>query len=89
MWMQCQMIKKRKTIEIKIKRLLYKLKLMISKNYNLQLLEFRKITIDDIFDDKYDDGFSWSRAYEYPLVIKTINKYYKSENYIHNTSWGV
>ena len=55
---------------------------------NLKVIEFRKILVSDIFDQQYDDGVSWSRVYEYPLVINILKKYYKKGDLIHNTSWG-
>ena len=57
-------------------------------NKNIKVVEFRKIVVSDIFDQQYDDGVSWSRAYEYPLVINILKKYYKKGDLIHNSSWG-
>ena len=54
----------------------------------MEVLEFRKITTDDFYDDFYNDGYAWSRVYEYPLVINEIKKYYIDGCTIHNTSWG-
>ena len=56
----------------------------------MKILEFRKITIDDQYNEKYNDGYAWSRVYEYQLVIDMINKYrgYNKEDLVHNTSWG-
>lgn len=54
----------------------------------MEVLEFRKITTNDCYDEYYNDGFSWSRVYEYPLVIREIRKYYKDGFMIHNSSWG-
>lgn len=56
---------------------------------NLEILEFRKINTNDLYDERFDDGYAWSRVYEYPLVLKIIDKYF-SDNKIslHNTSWG-
>jgi hypothetical protein len=55
-----------------------------------EVLEFRKINRNDIFDHSYNDGFAWSRIYEYPLVLNEIEKYFKDDKtiQIHNTSWG-
>jgi hypothetical protein len=55
----------------------------------MDVLEFRKIVIDDIYDSLYDGRGVWSRGYEYPLVISRINQHYTEHNStIHNTSWG-
>jgi hypothetical protein len=54
----------------------------------MEIKEFRKITKDDLYDNTYNDGYSWSRVYEYPLVIKAIEKYYRNGFLIHNSSWG-
>jgi len=52
----------------------------------MELLEFKKITLDDRVDKKYE---AWSRIYEYPLVMDILEKYNKIEQpKIHNTSWG-
>lgn len=56
----------------------------------LKVLEFRKITTSDVFDDFYNDGYAWSRIYEYPAVIsriKTLTPDYSNVK-IHNSSWG-
>ena len=56
---------------------------------NIEILDFRKINTNDIYDERFDDGYAWSRVYEYPLVLKIIDNYF-SDNKIslHNTSWG-
>jgi SAM-dependent methyltransferase len=56
----------------------------------MDVLEYRSISLDDEYDDYFNDGVSWSRVYEYPLVMNMINKYigYNKEHLIHNTSWG-
>lgn len=61
---------------------------MNSSSY--KLLDFRKINLQDETLDIFNDGVSWSRIYEYPLVLKKIKKEYsnKSDIKIHNTSWG-
>lgn len=56
----------------------------------MKLLEFRKLTTSDEYSEKYNDGFAWSRVYEYPLILNSLKKYY-GENRdikIHNSSWG-
>ena len=59
-----------------------------SKN-NMKILEYRYINTDDIYDMSYDDGYCWSRVYEYPLAINTILKHKDPDDvYMHNTSWG-
>jgi hypothetical protein len=55
-----------------------------------KILEFRKLTTSDVFDDYYNDGSAWSRIYEYPAVINRIKNLvpnYLSAS-IHNSSWG-
>ena len=52
----------------------------------MEILEFRKITTDDKYDQSYVGA--WSRVYEYPLVIDMIHKYASANPYIHNTCWG-
>jgi hypothetical protein len=56
----------------------------------MKVLEFRKITTNDEYNDYYNDGYAWSRVYEYQLVLDTILKNYGSDKSIsiHNTSWG-
>ena len=59
----------------------------------MDVLEFKKISLDHLHDEKWSN---WSRAYEYPLVIDYIKKYYKGSAIssplglplIHNSSWG-
>lgn len=52
----------------------------------MEVLEFRKIRVTDRVDTKYN---SWSRIYEYPLVLDILKKYnVTNESLIHNTSWG-
>jgi len=47
--------------------------------------DFRFLTLNDEFDNTY---LNWSRSYEYPYILKSIGKYIKTPNIIHNTSWG-
>lgn len=56
----------------------------------MELLEFRKLRPSDEYSDKYNDGFAWSRVYEYPLIFNLLKKYYGDDKdiSIHNTSWG-
>jgi len=54
----------------------------------MKVVEFRKLFISDKYSLKYDDGYAWSRIYEYPLVIDIIKKYYQPNNIVHNSSWG-
>lgn len=51
----------------------------------MEILEFRYITKNDIFNDSYGH---WSRKYEYDTVIDYIKKYHTEGSKIHNTSWG-
>jgi hypothetical protein len=57
---------------------------------NLEILEFRKININDPYDDHYNDGEAWSRVYEYPIVINEMkrNMQIEKNTHIHNSSWG-
>ena len=54
----------------------------------MKVLEFRKLSTEDRFDEKYNDGSAWSRPYEYPLVIDWVKRFYKTGDLIHNSSWG-
>mgnify|MGYP006156793733 CR=1 FL=1 len=54
----------------------------------MEVIEFRKISVNDTYDNKYNDGSSWSRIYEYPLVLNRVKNYYKDGGKIHNSSWG-
>lgn len=54
----------------------------------MKVLEFRKLSNEDRFDEKYNDGSAWSRPYEYPLVIDWVKRFYKKGDLIHNSSWG-
>lgn len=54
----------------------------------MKVIDFRYVTTDDIYDEYYNDGYAWSRVYEYPLVLNTIKKYYNDNSLIHNSSWG-
>ena len=61
----------------------------INKTSVMDIIEFRLLDVDTFFDQKYNDGFAWSRIYEYDLVFKYIKKLSNKENpYIHNSSWG-
>lgn len=57
---------------------------------DLEVIEFRKITITDKYDEHYNDGAAWSRVYEYRLVLDLMQKHYpvNKNTYIHNSSWG-
>lgn len=50
----------------------------------MEVLDFRFLKSTDLFDLKYNN---WSRAYEYPLMIKEINDI-GGAPIIHNSSWG-
>jgi hypothetical protein len=65
-------------------------KMETPKLTNFEVLDFRKINLDDAHDNRFNDGFAWSRIYEYPLVLKTLEKFYPNDTniFIHNTSWG-
>jgi hypothetical protein len=54
----------------------------------VKVLEFRRIGINDRYDELYNDGFAWSRVYEYPLVLDVLEKIHKEDHLIHNSSWG-
>lgn len=57
---------------------------------DLEVIEFRKITLADTYDDHYNDGAAWSRVYEYRLVLDLMQKHYPvtKKSFIHNSSWG-
>jgi hypothetical protein len=38
----------------------------------MKILEFRKLNLDDNYNDYFNNGFACSRIYEYPLVINLI-----------------
>lgn len=56
----------------------------------MEVLEFRKITIEDTYNEYYNDGYAWSRVYEYQLALDVIKKNFgeSTEILIHNSSWG-
>lgn len=55
----------------------------------MKVLEFRKLTTDDVYDERYShDGPTWSRVYEYPLVLNLVGAYVPQGGLIHNASWG-
>ena len=61
----------------------------ISSNNNFKAIEFRLLDTSDINDMHYNDGYAWSRIYEYPLVLSYIKKLsYSEDPFIHNSSWG-
>lgn len=52
----------------------------------MEILEFRKIKTDDRHDKVFD---TWSRIYEYPMVLDMIEKYKTNGDIsVHNSSWG-
>lgn len=65
-------------------------KFVYGDNMKLNVLEFRKLTTSDVFDDFYNDGYAWSRIYEYPAVISRIKNLFPDHTNakIHNSSWG-
>jgi len=54
----------------------------------MDVLTFRKIVTDDDADFLYDDGTTWSRIYEYPLVLKELQAHHPQAITVHNSSWG-
>jgi len=54
----------------------------------MEILTFRKIVTDDAADLLYDDGTTWSRIYEYPLVLKELAAHHPQAASVHNSSWG-
>jgi len=54
----------------------------------MDILTFRKIVTDDAADLLYDDGTTWSRIYEYPLVLKELATHHPQADSVHNSSWG-
>ena len=52
----------------------------------MNVLEFKMISSDYKYDVSYE---TWSRIYEYPLVLDLLKKYSDNTDItIHNTSWG-
>jgi len=52
----------------------------------MKVIEFRYLTRKDFFDKKY---VAWSRIYEYPCVLTTLDKLSANkDSLIHNTCWG-
>lgn len=65
---------------------------ILPKN-NIEVIEFRLLETEDKYDMEYYDekALTWSRIYEYPLVLEYISKLNlknKNEIQVHNTSWG-
>lgn len=54
----------------------------------MEVLTFRKVVTDDDTDMLYDFGSTWSRIYEYPLVLKEIEAHHPTAISVHNSSWG-
>jgi len=54
----------------------------------MEILTFRKIVTVDDADLLYDDGTTWSRIYEYPLVLKELAKHHPKASSVHNSAWG-
>ena len=53
----------------------------------MEIIDFRWLNTNDIGDELYNDGYAWSRYYEYPLVLEYMSKIPKNSK-IHNSSWG-
>jgi len=54
--------------------------------FSFDVLEYRKVRLSDRYEEKYE---TWSRIYEYPLVIDKIREHTSTtEISIHNSSWG-
>lgn len=52
----------------------------------MKVIDFRFLNINDRCNLKYD---WWSRVYEYPYVLDTLDKLkINEEAHIHNSSWG-
>lgn len=56
----------------------------------MKIIDFKFLSNIDSFDNRFDDGFAWSRPYEYDYVFKTICEFKGVNNTpkIHNSSWG-
>lgn len=55
----------------------------------MKTITFRSINLDDIYDQDLTDEYSWSRVYEYPLVVQEIKKLFPDKvPKIHNSSSG-
>jgi len=44
--------------------------------------------LNDVYDHHFNDGYAWSRIYEYALILEKLQKYSKDGDLIHNSSWG-
>ena len=57
---------------------------------DFKIIEFRLLdSNNDNYNLEYNDGYAWSRIYEYPIVLNYIKKLNnKKDPYIHNSSWG-
>jgi hypothetical protein len=59
------------------------------KPNNNIIIEFKLFDTLSTYDMKYNDGYAWSRVYEYPTVLDYIRKLSSFQNpHIHNSSWG-
>jgi len=55
----------------------------------MEVIKFELLTVEMPYDNLYNDGFAWSRVYEYPIVLNCIEQLKHKPNIsIHNTSWG-
>ena len=55
----------------------------------MKIVTFRSINTDDTYDLGLTDEYSWSRVYEYPLVVAEIKNLFADNNpKIHNSSSG-
>lgn len=55
----------------------------------MKTITFRSINTDDIYDLNLTDEHSWSRVYEYPLVLAEVKKLFTDTSpKIHNSSSG-
>ena len=55
----------------------------------MELLKFEYFTLDNPHDMHFNDGFAWSRVYEYKFVLDILLQDKDIINKsIHNTAWG-
>lgn len=55
----------------------------------MKVIDFRMLTTEDESNiEKYNDGFAWSRIYEYHLAEEFLENNVKTGSKIHNSAWG-
>ena len=55
----------------------------------MKILEFKYFSTEDSYDLQYNDGYCWSRVYEYKFVTDFLKNDLNIKNKkIHNSCWG-